>query len=120
MKLLPSPNYARRTMRADDSLGRAMEAAFTLLAFFGIGYGLDSWLGTTPVLMIVCSILAAVGLFYSFKARYTAEMEALEAEHRARTESVPRTGANASERAPASEQRAAAWLAGERSEGPER
>jgi F0F1-type ATP synthase assembly protein I len=69
-------------MRADDSLGRAMEAAFTLLAFFGIGFALDRWLGTTPLLMIVCSMLAAVGLFFSWKARYTAEMEALEAQRR--------------------------------------
>jgi hypothetical protein len=69
-------------MRTDDSLGRAMEAAFTLLAFFGIGFALDRWLGTTPVLMIVCSVLAAVGLFFAWKARYTAQMEALEAEHR--------------------------------------
>jgi F0F1-type ATP synthase assembly protein I len=79
MKLLPSPRFARRTMRADDSLGRAMEAAFTLLAFFGIGYALDRWLGTTPLLMIVFSVLAAIGLFYSWKARYTAQMEAHEA-----------------------------------------
>src|SRR5262245_18408689 len=82
MKLLPPPSYGRRVMRTDDSLGRAMEAAFTLLAFFGIGFGLDHWLGTTPVLMIVCTVLAAVGLFYSWKARYMAEMEALEAQRR--------------------------------------
>jgi hypothetical protein len=82
MKLLPPPTYARRVMRTDDSLGRAMEAGFTLLAFFGIGFGLDHWLGTKPVLMIVCTVLAAVGLFYSWKARYMAEMEALEAQRR--------------------------------------
>jgi F0F1-type ATP synthase assembly protein I len=69
-------------MRTDDSLGRAMEAAFTLLAFFGIGFGLDHWLDTTPVFMIVCTVLAAVGMFYSWKARYTAEMEVLEAQRR--------------------------------------
>ncbi len=82
MKLLPPPSYARRTMRADDSLGRAMEAAFTLLAFFGIGYGLDRLLGTTPVMMIVFSMLAAIGMFLAWKARYTAQMEELEAARR--------------------------------------
>ena len=82
MKLLPSPSFARRTMRADDSLGRAMEAAFTLLAFFGIGFALDRLLGTQPVLMIVFSMLAAIGLFFSWKARYTAQMEQLEAQRR--------------------------------------
>ena len=80
MKLLPSPSYARRTMRADDSLGRGMEAALTLLVFFGIGFALDRWLGTTPVFMIVFSLLAAVGMFGSWKYRYTAQMEALEAD----------------------------------------
>ena len=83
MKLLPSPSYARRTVHADDSLGRAMEAAFTLLAFFGIGFALDRWLGTTPVLMIVFSLLAAIGVFLSWKARYTAQMEELEAQRAA-------------------------------------
>ena len=62
MKLLPPPSYARKAMRSDDSLGRAMEAAFTMLGFFGIGFALDRWLGTTPVFMIVCTVLAAVGL----------------------------------------------------------
>jgi F0F1-type ATP synthase assembly protein I len=69
-------------MHADDSLGRAMEAAFTLLAFFGIGYALDRWLGTTPVMMIVFSMLAAIGMFFAWKARYTALMEELEAQRR--------------------------------------
>jgi Putative F0F1-ATPase subunit Ca2+/Mg2+ transporter len=69
-------------MRADDSLGRAMEAAFTLLAFFGIGYALDRWLGTTPLFMIVFSLLAAIGMFHAWKARYTAQMEELEAQRR--------------------------------------
>jgi F0F1-type ATP synthase assembly protein I len=82
MKLLPPPSYARRTMRADDSLGRAMEAAFTLLAFFGIGFALDRWLGTTPLFTIIFSVLAAIGLFYAWKARYMAQMEELEAQRR--------------------------------------
>jgi hypothetical protein len=81
-----------------------------LLAFFGIGFALDRWLGTTPVLMIVFSVLAAVGLFYAWKARYTAQMEALEAQRGA--------GTGASERAPASERPEAAQvvsgMAGER------
>jgi F0F1-type ATP synthase assembly protein I len=105
MKLLPSPTYARKAMRSDDSLGRAMEAAFTMIGFFGIGYALDRWLGTTPVFMIVCTVLAAVGLFYAWKARYMAHMEQLEADRR-RLSRVATTDA--------SERPAAACVAGER------
>jgi hypothetical protein len=90
MKLLPSPTLARRVMRADDGLGRGMDAAFTLLAFFGIGFGLDRWWGTTPVMMIVMTVLVSVGLFLSWKARYMAAMEEHEARRRAATREVPR------------------------------
>lgn len=78
MKLLPPPSFARRVMRADDSLGHGMDAALTVLAFFGVGFLLDRWLGTTPWLMIACSMVAAVGVFLAWKARYTARMEQLE------------------------------------------
>jgi len=88
MKSLASTRYARATMRRDDSLGRGMDAAFTLVAFTGVGYLLDRLFGTQPVFMIVLVVLAAVGLFYSFKARYTAAMEQHEAQ-RAHS-SVPR------------------------------
>jgi F0F1-type ATP synthase assembly protein I len=82
MKLLPSPASARRSIRADDTVGRGMDAAFTMLLFVGIGFAVDRWLGTTPVLMIALSVLAAVGLFYSWKARYMTKMEELEARRR--------------------------------------
>jgi hypothetical protein len=59
-----------------------MDAAITLVLFFGIGFGLDRWLGTTPLLMIGLTLLAAVGLFLKFKYAYTAQMERLEAERR--------------------------------------
>lgn len=76
-------------MRADDSLGLGMDAAFTILVFFGIGFALDHWLGTTPWLMITLAMGAAVGLFIAWKARYMATMEQLEDERR-RTASSPR------------------------------
>ena len=82
MKLLPSPSTARRALRGDDSLGRGMDAALTLLLFFGLGLVVDRWLGTAPVLTILTSVLAVVGLFLAWKARYTAQMETLEAKRR--------------------------------------
>ena len=57
-----------------------MDIAITVLLFFGIGFALDRWLGTTPWFMIGLTVLACVGFFISFKYQYTARMEQLEAE----------------------------------------
>ena len=82
MKLLPSPTFARRTLRGDDAIGHGMDAAFTLALFLGLGFLVDRWLDTTPVFMIVFFVVVAVALFLSWKARYMASMEALEAQRR--------------------------------------
>lgn len=92
MKLLPSPTTVRRVVRpmqppaggaSSDSLGRGMDTVITLVVFLGIGWLLDRWLGTTPWFTIGLFLLAGVGSFIIIKARYTATMEALEAERRA-------------------------------------
>ena len=75
-----------RAPRSDDSFGRGMDVALTIGLFFAIGWGLDAWLNTTPLFMIVLTVLAAIGFFVSFKYRYDAEMERLEAERAARAE----------------------------------
>ena len=80
-----------RAPRSDDSLGRGMDIALTVALFFGIGFFLDRWLGTTPIFMIVLTILAVVGFFISMKYRYDAAMTQLEAERAARTRSGRRT-----------------------------
>ena len=82
MKLLPSPTFARRTMRGDDAVGQGMDAAFTLALFLGLGFLLDRWLGTTPLFMIVFFLLVSVALFLGWKARYNQRMEVLEARRR--------------------------------------
>jgi F0F1-type ATP synthase assembly protein I len=64
-----------------------MDVALTVLLFFGIGYALDRWLGTTPGFMIGMTVLASVGFFASFKYRYDARMQQLEAERAARASS---------------------------------
>lgn len=73
-----------RAPRPDDSLGRGMDAALTVALFFGIGFGLDAWLDTRPLFMIVLTLLAALGMFLSLKYRYDARMTELEAERAAR------------------------------------
>ncbi len=74
MKLLPT----FRVPKSDDALGRGMDIALTIAVFFGVGFGLDRWLGTTPIFMIVFTVLASVGFFVSFKYRYDAQMTELE------------------------------------------
>ncbi len=80
----PSPTTARRVMRGPtaatgETLGQGMDAALTLAVFFGVGYAVDRWLGTAPLFMVGLFLLVAVLLFISWKARYTARMEMLEA-----------------------------------------
>jgi ATP synthase protein I len=79
MKLLPTTPR----VRPDDTLGHGMEAALTILLFLGIGYGLDRWLGTMPLLTIVLVLFAAVGTFVKLKYSYEARMRVLEDERRA-------------------------------------
>jgi Putative F0F1-ATPase subunit Ca2+/Mg2+ transporter len=79
MKLIPTKVRTPRTTN-DDALGQGMDAALTIALFFGIGFALDRWLGTTPWLMIVFTLLAAVGFFAKFKYRYDMRMAEHEAE----------------------------------------
>jgi F0F1-type ATP synthase assembly protein I len=73
-----------RAPRSDDSFGRGMDIALTVAVFFAIGLVLDRWLGTTPLFMIVLTVLAVVGFFLSLKYRYDAAMTQLEAERAAK------------------------------------
>jgi ATP synthase protein I len=63
-----------------DALATAFEFAATVAIFFGIGYGLDRWLGTTPLFMVVFFLLALVGksvkLFYQYSAELDQDVEA--------------------------------------------
>ena len=69
-----------------------MDIALTVALFFGIGFALDRWLGTTPLFMIGLTVLAAIGFFASFKYQYDARMEQLEAERAERAGGRRRAG----------------------------
>ena len=84
MKL--QPTSPRMKTSQNDALGHGMDAALTILLFFGIGFALDRWLGTMPWFIIGMTLLASVGYFLKFKYRYDIEMDRLEAERRARRE----------------------------------
>jgi F0F1-type ATP synthase assembly protein I len=67
---------ARQIVATDSALGKGMDFAFTLALFFGIGFALDRWLGTTPLFMILLSVAAIIGLTYRIWTKYEAEMQA--------------------------------------------
>ena len=64
---------------SDDSLGRGMDMALTLLVFLGLGALIDRWLGLFPVFTITLVLFAAVGTFVRMKLVYDATMERHEA-----------------------------------------
>jgi F0F1-type ATP synthase assembly protein I len=64
----------------DDSLGRGMDAALTMLVFLGIGWLIDRWLGVFPAFTIGLVLFAAAGSFVRLKYTYDARMEQLEAD----------------------------------------
>jgi ABC-type protease/lipase transport system fused ATPase/permease subunit len=83
-----APHAERVT--GDDTLGRGMDLALTLLLFLGIGYALDQWLGLFPVCTIALVLVSSVGMFARMKYSYDASMERLEAQRRLARQSTPR------------------------------
>jgi Putative F0F1-ATPase subunit Ca2+/Mg2+ transporter len=70
----------RSSLRGNaNALNRAFEFALTTAIFAGAGYGLDRWLGTSPLLVIVLSLLGVVGQFVRSWFVYEAEMRQHEA-----------------------------------------
>ncbi len=85
MKLLPKQP---RVANTEDSVGLGIEAAVIIALFLGLGYVLDRIVGTTPVFMIIMTMVGAIGLFAKLKYRYDDRMDELEAERRASTASA--------------------------------
>jgi F0F1-type ATP synthase assembly protein I len=80
----------RKSIDADDNLGRGMDLALATLIFLGLGWGLDRWLGTEPVFMIALVLLSLVGQFVRMWYSYDARMRQLEAERESAVRSAPR------------------------------
>lgn len=93
MKLLPKQP---RVTNTEDSVGLGIEAAVIIALFLGLGYVLDRIFGTTPLFMIIMTVVGAVGLFTKLKYRYDDRMDELEDERRASTAraSTARTSTN--------------------------
>ncbi len=68
----------RQPGKADDNVGRGIDLALVTLAFLGIGYALDRWLGTQPLFMICLVILSIIGQFFRMWFEYDDAMRAHE------------------------------------------
>jgi len=62
-----------------DALSMAFELVMTPLLFGLGGYGLDRWLGTSPLFTVVLSVLAIVGMSARMWYGYDARMRVHEA-----------------------------------------
>ncbi len=92
MKLLPTQQRDSARDPRGEPLGLGIEAAVMLALFFFAGFGLDRLFSTTPVFMIVLTLIGAVGLFVRYKYNYDERMAELEAERAARTADRRGTG----------------------------
>ena len=61
-----------------DGLARAFELVLTPAIFGVAGFGLDRWLGLTPLLTVVLTMFALCGVCYMAWFRYDAEMRRVE------------------------------------------
>ncbi len=91
MKLIPR-SVTTTGKVTDDKIGKGIDVALVTLAFLGIGYGLDHWLGTKPLFMVGLVVLGLVGEFLRFWYDYDARMKVLEAQRAAATRSPSAQG----------------------------
>jgi F0F1-type ATP synthase assembly protein I len=73
----------RKPVNAESNVGRGIEFALGIAIFLGLGYLMDSWLGTKPVFMIVLFLVGVIGQFASLWYRYQASMSSLDDQRRA-------------------------------------
>ena len=90
LRVLPDQRKIAEHQQSGQTLGRGMDFALVVLAFLGIGYGLDRWLGTRPLFMVGLVVFSVVGQFIKMYFEYTATMQQLEAERTAGRTSAPR------------------------------
>ena len=91
MKLIPR-SVTTTGKATDDKIGKGIDVALVTLAFLGIGYALDRWLGTKPLFMVGLVVLGLVGEFLRFWYDYDARMKVLEAQRAAAVRSPSAQG----------------------------
>ena len=83
MKFIPTP---KPTAMVDRGISQGAELAVGVLVFFGIGFAVDTWLGTTPAFMIGLTVFGVVGYFVRMYYAYNSEMTRLERERADKTQ----------------------------------
>jgi len=79
VKLIPKP----KPVVLDSGMSHGAELAGGIIVFFLIGFGIDSWLGTTPVFMIGLTVFSVIGQFVKIYYSYSSAMRHLEEERAA-------------------------------------
>jgi F0F1-type ATP synthase assembly protein I len=74
VKLIPKP----KPVVLDSGMSHGAELAGGIIVFFLIGFGIDSWLGTTPVFMIGLTVFSVIGQFVKIYYSYSSAMRHLE------------------------------------------
>jgi F0F1-type ATP synthase assembly protein I len=71
VKILPSQEKIAEAQRSDQTLGKGMDFALVVLVFLGIGWAVDTWLGTRPAFMIGLVVFAVIGqgikMYFDYK-----------------------------------------------------
>jgi F0F1-type ATP synthase assembly protein I len=62
-----------------DGLARGMEVVATPLLLGTLGWLLDGWIGTSPILALVFGSFGAAGIFVKLKLGYDKQMDQAEA-----------------------------------------
>jgi F0F1-type ATP synthase assembly protein I len=78
-----------------EAYSRAMELVLCPLLFALVGYGLDGWLGTRPVLTIVLGVFGLAGVVTRMVLQYAHRMKAFEAALPGRRSGAQRVERNA-------------------------
>jgi len=61
-----------------DALGRGVDLALTPVVFGGLGWLVDRWLGTSPVLTILFATVGILGTALKIKLGYDKQMSAFD------------------------------------------
>lgn len=76
VKFVPKP----KPVAIDSGVSQGAELAVSIVVFFLIGFGIDTWLNTTPAFMIVLTVFAVIGQFIKMYYSYSRAMRHLEQE----------------------------------------
>ena len=58
----------------NTNVSEGVELAVGIIVFFFIGFGVDAWVGTTPLFMIIFTVFAVIGNFVKMYYSYSRAM----------------------------------------------